>query len=290
MARELDKSMEDDKRFIFDQLDSVDVESIKSEGLTIRAGNKLLKFEIVSDGVISVEDEIRDEFKSKLHDKIQVIREKVNSKIQEMSLFIQEKKREYDRKEHELKESLKMATPMPNVTFSLAQKGLSVVKGRDKDELIWLVQGIYWPKKVDQEPINGKFSKKMLSNVIYMIKTRKDKIVEVSTRQPVGLDFFHHYHQSPPDCWGKWNPIRKWEKPEDIIAVAREAEAVLENINVLSIANHNPRGLPRKDTVLKHVLKKKSEMILDTIGPLSQDIRRSGISVSTRSEEDMWTT
>ena len=181
---------------------------------------------------------------------------------------------------------------MPDVFSSHAEKGLSLVKGRYKDELMWLVQGIYWPKKVNSTPLEGKFSKKMLTQIIYCIETKNDKVIRVSTRKPIDFSYFNHYHQSTPDCWGNWKHPAKWETPDDIISIAREAEFVLEDINLGSIADHNPRGLPRLTTVKRHILKDddvKDEKKLD-IGLLNQNARRAGITASVRSEEDLWTT
>jgi len=273
---------------IFGLLNGVDADSIKSEGITIRAGNKLLRFEVVSEEPLTIEDEIRNELKSKLRERIQVIREKVNEKITEMSNFIQERKREYDRKESDLKDRLARATPMPEVTEDHARRGLSVVKGNGAGRLVWLVQGVYWPKYLDKKPLRKIFSKKLLSNIIYKIETKDDLILKVSTRQPIGLDYFSHYHQSKPDCWGNWKPKRKWKTPMDIIKCAREAEAVLENINTASIATRNPSGMPRRDTVLRHVVK-DGETEKDKLGSLNQATRRAGITPNLRDEdEDIW--
>ena len=38
-----------------------------------------------------------------------------------------------------------------------------------------------------------------------------------------------------------------------MIKVARDAEAVLQNVNPHSIAHRSPRGLPRKNTLARHL-------------------------------------
>ena len=268
---------------IFNMLDAVDLDVIRSEGISLRAGNKILKLEVSLDQDLTIEDEIRNELKTKLRDRIKIIREKVNEKITEMSNFVNTIKVEYDRKEEDLKNQLKRATPMPNITEGHAKNGLSVVRGNNKDTLIWLVQGIYWPKYMDKKPLDKKFSKKLLSNVIFFIRTNGNKIVSVTTRQPIGLSHFQHYHQQGSgDCWGSWSPIRDWKTPDDIIRCAREAEAVLENINTGSIATRNPRGMPRKETVARHIMKDGEE---SSLGILNQATRRSGITEDVREND-----
>jgi hypothetical protein len=287
---DIDKRVEKDMKFIFGQLDDVTIDNIEVDGLTIRAGTKLLKLEVISSEPISIEEEIRKEYKEKLHSRIQTIREKINTKISELQNFVQGIKREYDRKERDLKDKLARATPMPDVFYKHAEKGLSLVKGQNADHLIWFVQGIYWPQYVDQKPLDAKFSKKMLSNVVFQIETSGDQVTSVTTRMPIGLKFFSHYHQSKPDCWGKWKFHRKWESPSDIVKVAREAEAVLSNINTGSIAEHSPSGLPRKATVFRHVLKDEESKKKNSMGTLNQNVRRAGITTNTRVDDpDVWT-
>lgn len=277
---------------MFGYLDTIDVNNIRTEGLTIRAGEKVLKLEVVSESPIPEVDEIREEFRKKLTEQLQKIKEKINTKITETSNFVSGLKREYERKERELKNRLSKSQPMPDVFMSHAQKGLSLVKGDRKDTMHWLVQGIYWPKQIDGRPLEGKFSKKMLTQIVFCIETKLNTVISVTTRKPIDMSYFNHYHQSSPDCWGNWKHPSRFETPEDIINIAREAEVVLENINTGSIADHNPRGLPRLTTVKRHILKgddAKDEKKLD-FGILNQTARRSGITGTVRNDDDMWST
>jgi len=270
---------------MFDCLDTADVDSIVSDGLTIRIGEKVLKLNLVSQRRIDEVDEIKDELRSKLNDQQKIIKQKINDKISEITEYHHQMKREYTRKEKELKDILAKSAPMPEIYHNHAQAGLSVVKGSNKNELIWLVQGVYWPKYYDSKPIDPKFSKKMISNVVFMISTNNKTVTGVSTRKPIGLDYFSHYHQSQPDCWGKWKYSTRWEKPDDIIRIAREAEAVLENVNSGSIAESNPRGLPRQNTLKRHLIEDKDAKV----GTLNQPTRRSGITESIRSNDrEVW--
>jgi len=270
---------------VFNDLDMIDIDKIKTDGMSMRIGNKLVIFKSIEDNPISVEDEIRNELREKINSQQKLIRDKINAKISEMVEYFNQVKREYLRKENDLKRTLRNSTAMPNVEFNHAQRGLSVLKGSN-GEIIWLVQGVYWPKTIDGKPIEKKFSKKMISPIVFLIKTNDNKVHDVSTRQPIGLDYFDHYHQSRPDCWGQWKHSKDFKTPDDIIKIARDGEAVLENINTSSIATGSPRGLPRKSTILKHIVKNKEE---DVLGSLNQQIRRSGISVDTGSDSlDVW--
>ena len=277
---------ERDKNIMFDCLDSVDIDSIESDGLSIRVGNKVLKLNVISQQPIPEVDEIKEEFRQKLNEQQRQIKAKINDKINEITEYHHSMRMEYQRKEKELKAILARSAPMPEVDYSHAQQGLSVVKGDSQNRLIWLVQGVYWPKTLDHKQIDPKFSKKMISNVVFLIETVNQSVSSVSTRKPIGLDYFSHYHQSRPDCWGKWKNASTWKTPNDIIRIAREAEAVLENINTGSIAEPNPRGLPRKSTLGRHLVESKKSQ---KMGALNQTTRRSGITEQVRREDgEVW--
>jgi hypothetical protein len=275
---------------MFEIVDGVNVDDIQNEGFTIRSGNKLLKLQVVSEEPITVEDEVREEFRQKLRIKMQEIKNRLNSKVTEMVESTSRIKSEAERKERELKRKLTMAQPMPDVGWGHAKRGLSVIKGDNANELIWLVQGVYWPKFVDDRPIEPRYSKKLISNIIIIVKTSGKKITGVSTHKPVGnLDYFDHYHQQNPDCWGQYKYPRDWRTPDDIIAIARDAEAVLETVNTHSIAHSSPRGLPRKATLLRHRVEKTRDIIQRTTSErqnLNQEAVRTG--VTTDNNQDVW--
>jgi len=277
---------ERDKNIMFDCLDGVDIDKIESDGLSIRVGDKVLKLNVISQTPIPEVAEVKEEFRQKLNEQQRMIKAKINDKINEITEYHHSMRMEYQRKEKELKQILARSAPMPDILYSHAQQGLSVVKGDGKDRLIWLVQGVYWPKTLDHKQIDPKFSKKMISNIVFMIETSGQTVTSASTRKPIGLDYFSHYHQSRPDCWGKWKRATVWKNPTDIIRIAREAEAVLENINTGSIAEPNPRGLPRKSTLGRHLIEDKKSQ---KMGALNQTTRRSGISEQVRSEDgEVW--
>ena len=270
-------------------VDTVSVNDIQLNGFTIRNGNKILELKVTNIEDITMEQELREEFRGKLGDKLSIIKDKLNEKITEIVQYTTQIKLEAERKERELEERIRNSRPMPDVTEDHAKRGLSVIKGSSRDELIWLVQGIYWPKLIDKEPIDPKYSKKLLTNVTFLIQTKGNNVLRVSTRQPIGLDFFEHYHQQKPDCWGKWKYNSTYRSPDDIIAIARTAEAVLENVNSHSLANRQPRGLPRYSTLARHKIAKRSVPQPIDESMLNQATRRSGISTDMRAtDEDVW--
>lgn len=273
---------------MFRMIGAVSMDDLETNGFTIRCGTKLLKLGVTEIEDLTMETEIREELRSKLGERLSTIKDRLNEKITEVVQYTSQIKMEAERKERELEEKIRKAKPMPDVFLSHAKRGLSVIKGDGRDELIWFVQGIYWPKTIDGKMIDPKYSKKLLTNIVFMIQTKNKSITRVTTRQPIGLDYFEHYHQQKPDCWGKWKHQPNFNQPDDIIAVARTAEAVLENVNSHSLANRSPRGLPRFATLQRHMAPNK-EVKRTEDGQLSQATRRSGVSTEMRANgEDVW--
>ncbi|KFZ26295.1 MAG: hypothetical protein KQ78_01468 [Candidatus Izimaplasma bacterium HR2] len=253
-AEELKTSMEN----ILDT-STIDIESIQSEGMTIRIGGKVVKLEITEE-VSLPEDEIRAEYSAKLTEKLQRIKEALNEKMSEMTYMVEQNRQDFEEKEKELQERLASANIMPEISYDHAKAGLSLVKQHSHhdgaDVLTWLFQGVYWPKYVDGNPINPKYAKRMISPVTMEIVTKKDRIVRVVVRKTIGLSKFEHYHSmdSSSDCWGQWEFPKRWNSPDDILSCARDALAVLENVNTTSPGNRNPSGLPRLSTLEQHIL------------------------------------
>ena len=281
MSDDLSRTAQRALKEMFEDLDGINVDEIQTNGITIRSGNKLIKLQVALEEPVTIEEEIREEFRQKLAAKLQEIKNRLNTKVTEMVEMTSRIRIESERKEMELKEKIRQAKPMPEIGWIDAKHGISVVKGDRKDELIWLVRAVYAPKYVDRKPITPAYAKKLMTSIVIFIKTSGNKIVEVSTRKNHGLDYFSHYHQRNPDCWGNWSYPREWRSVSDLIKVAREAEAVLENVNTGSIANSTPRGLPRRRTLEKHVSKRKSVDI-----KLDSDQTREGIENGMR--DDVW--
>lgn len=290
MSQNLDEYKRKKLAEMISQIDTVSMDQIKLNGMTIRCGRELVKLTVSGVEDLTMEDEIREELRLKLGEKLASIKDRLNEKITEVVQYTNQIRIEAERKEKELEQKIRNAKPMPDVHMSHAKRGLSVIKGDGRDELIWFVQGIYWPKTIDRKPIDPKYSKKLLTNIIFMVTTKNSNVTGVSTRTPIGLEYFSHYHQHRPDCWGKWSYPKSFSSPDDIISIARAAEAVLEDVNSHSLANRSPRGLPRFATLQRHIIQKKEAEKKPTVDKmLNQATRRSGISTETRStDEDVW--
>jgi len=260
---DIKKKAKEDIDYLVTQIDSINIDDIKNEEVHLRLGNKIYK--LVCSGDIDetyMENKIRDEFRKRLTEKLDSIKKKINTKLNQMSEFVSAIKEDYKDKEKELQSKLNNIISMPEITFEHAKKGLSVVRGKGPQQYFWLVQGIYWPKYVDHDPIDPGFSVGLITPVIILVETNGNRIIDVSVRKPIGLSRFPQYHTISHDreCWGTWKYEREWRTPTDIIKIAQEAQIILENINSGSLGNRAPDGLPGIETVRRHV-KKSSKKI-----------------------------
>jgi hypothetical protein len=268
-------------------LDSMDVNAVRTDGVSLRMGDKVYALSLISENPIPESVEIREEHKQKVNKKLEEIFNVVHTKLSEMSAFTQQFREECERKELELKRKLDSAQIMPQITEDLQKAGLSVALGNERNGLTWFYRGMYWPKTVDRKPIESKFAKKLVTPIIILLQTSGDKVTHVSTRSLIGLHYFSHYHQRNPDCWGQWKHETRWKTPQDILRVAKEAEAVLENINSASLANRNPSGLPSSEILEKHVEARAGEIKTE----LREEIERVGATAfTTVRDTDMWST
>lgn len=225
-----------------------------SKTVSLRLGNKVYDL-VVSDKNIEVnEDEIREEFEARLTEKRLKIKDSIKSKMAEVSALVSSIQDEYDRKERILKDTLSKSAPMPNVTWEHAKRGLTIVKGGGRGEILFLIKRTYNPKYFDHKNIEPLYVKKLMTNIYIKVSTRDDQILGVSSHYMNTLEYFDHYHQARPDCWGSWKYPSHYKTIEDIIKIADDAIAVMENINPMSIAHRSPSLLPRLETIRRHVL------------------------------------
>lgn len=285
---------------LISDLESINLDDLKSEGLKISLGGKTFSFkdvEVVADE--SVEDRIRSEFKDKLNTQQQRIREKINAKINQLLVMHQQKQRELDRKEEQMKRKFAETAKMPDIDENHLAKGLSVVKGRSSNTLVWAYRATFNPRFIIhypdnsvsernkvKKPIPTRLVNRMKMDMLVVIKTKDKQITSVVTRKLKGGDPFPHYHQqTTSDCWGNWSWPRNWNDADDIIQVAKTAESILETINQGSLASHNPSGLPRINTIINAIEK---------VDPIDEDIIRStGRKIDRRrnddnGDEDIW--
>ena len=274
---------------MFNEIDSVNIDEIKLNGITIRAANKLVRLEIVHEEEIAIEDEIREEYRIKLRGKLQEIKTRLTDKINDVMAMTSRVRAEAESKERELNDKIRNIKAMPNITWNQAKAGVSVVQGENRNEICYLIRGIYYPQFINEKPLDPAYAKKLISPVIFFFKTTGDKIIEFSTRNPQSLAYFPHYHQQNPDCWGEFKYERHFNNVDDLIKIKNDAEAVLQNVNTHSIASVNPRGLPRKATLLRHVVTNDVRIEKQSGVKLTVDQRRRGVDDAIRvSNEDVW--
>lgn len=254
-------------------LDAINLDDLHSEGLKISFGGKTFKFtdlEVMDDS--SIEDRIKAEFKQKLNEQQQKIRDKINNKINQLLIMHQQKTQELDRKEQDLKRKYSKSAMMPEINYEHMKRGLSVVKGNSNDELMWVYRATYNPRYLiyyeigerrnikRRKPIPARLVSMMKTDILLLVTTKGKKITRVATKQLVetggrgsikDLIDFQHYHQTGSgDCWGNWKIPSEWSTPDDILKTAKEAEAILETINQGSLASRNPNSLPRIQTLI----------------------------------------
>jgi hypothetical protein len=266
-------------------LDTISLDEIKSAGLSLSFGGKTFKFkdlQVVENE--DLEEKMRHEFREKLNAQQQRIREKINTKVNQLLTMHQQKQNELERKERNLAAKYNNAAMMPDITYDHAKKGLMVVRNPGKnDELLWLFRGRYQckfylkarAKKV--KAIDKTLRRRLVKDIIIRVKTRGNQVLKVSTHNPdASMSAFMHYHKmsNNSDCWGSWRHASNWSNPDDIILIAKDALAVLETINEGSVAKDNPSGLPRLETVKEHlktITKKMTKEFEQAIGASDTD-------------------
>lgn len=266
------------------EIEQLNLKDIESNGIVVRSGNNLIKLTVTEKSEV-INDEV--EFRAGLEEKYG---KRYNDVLENVKAFVEKIKVDYDTKEKELDKKLKNSYIMPEIDFQDAKNGISVVKGKD-GQFIWLVRGVYCIKTVDGLSIDPKITRRTTTDVVFMVVTGGEKILKISTCKVISLDYFEHYHQNRPDCWGDWWKGRgsnQWKKPDDIIRLAREAESVLENVNTGSIVEHNPADLPRLNTLKKYILEDIKPGKVN-FGKLTRTDRRLGIDEHNQ-EKYVWST
>jgi hypothetical protein len=129
----------------------------------------------------------------------------------------------------------------------------------------------------------------MITPIIIIIETDEYNVVSVKTRTFVDMIQFEHYHRYGGDCWGSWNPSTEtWKTIDDIIEIGKRAIGILENINSLSLGTRSPKGLPRFNTLEKHLTSDSSlEYNVSKNNERLGDIQNEE---TTNSVGNMWTT
>jgi len=275
------QELQETREKIIDYINKIDISDVKSNEISIRIGNEVIVFSQSNKyNLSSIEEEIREELKDKVNEKLKAIGEKLKERIEYASNMIDTYKSTYEIEKKKLEEKIKNAFIMPEITLEHAKKGLSVVRGNRNDEFIWIMNGVYNPKFVDKRMIEKKYRSMMLTQIVFLVTTKNDKVTGLDIVKPIGLGRFDHYHTG---CWGDFKYSRKWSTPDDIIQLVKEAEIVLETINSMSLADRSPENLPRFSTLKNHLL---NEGESDGESISNKHLLRAGVTESSRNDSD----
>jgi len=231
--------------------------AIQADGISIRSGNKVLRFTVTEETVVNEDAAIRKE----LERKFQVHMDELTAKFAEyktsMKNALDTEKQKLQRSQDELNRRLNAVSVLPAITEAHLRQGLSVAIA-DRGGFVWSFKTVYAPKMVGNRRIEPEYAKRLVTPVVIEVRTTADnKVHNLTVRQYMGNDKFHHYHKmgNDSDCWGQFKYSgRILNTPDEVITFCKEASFLLEVINDMSIASRNPRGLSRLDTLQKHLL------------------------------------
>jgi hypothetical protein len=265
MENIIDKIINTDESNI--QLDSESIaddtlkKAFDSMPIYLQKGNMVYKLEPIEEGNLTEVSSIK--YKQLISDELikykRNLFKKHKQEVDRLDKWMREKTEELQYKEELLEKKLHDNFQMPDINFTHARAGISVVKGEGKNRLVWLIRAVYKPTHVGESEIEPAYVKKMTTPIIILITTEKDVVISVSTAKVGDLSLFDHYHQLNPDCWGQWKWKKTWSTPDDLLDIARQAQGVLSKINLLSIAHNNPIGLPKLYILKRHLIQPKEE-------------------------------
>lgn len=266
-----------------DTVNTPSVDDIKAEGITVRSGNKLLKF-TVSEEVVLPEDELKQEYSERMD----VIVKKLTNDCSEYRTTL---KTSYDMKVQELDEKLRKlrdkersVSVLPDIHPLHASQGLSVVS--DGDKIIWYFNCVYNPKYVNEQRIEPAFAKRLMTPITIAITTINDKVSNLKVKKIIGHEKFHHYHSmsNSSDCWGGFSYSGDIVNDADqALVYARKVLLLLDTINEFSLGRRNPKGLSRFNTIKNHLLE-KDEVSEDKKTQINSRNARSGFNTDINDE------
>jgi len=225
--------------------------NIIDNGFSIRVGDQELNFSLSSTKTLPIDD-IKKEFSQIYKEKLSKIKLELENKLESLNESFETIKEKLSDELEKVKEN-NTKFFIPDITSEHAKRGLSIVKGNKKDEIIWYLRGTYKIKYFDDIPVSKEITKLTTFPAVMEIITNDDNtITNVKIKTWTDLSNFHHYHSvdsGSEDCWGQWNFSEKWKTPDDIINLGNRAFTILQNINSDSIGNNDPRNLPSVEQV-----------------------------------------
>jgi hypothetical protein len=251
-------------------------QEIKSNGVSLRLGNKVIRFNYLEEELITLKDEVVNDYHSLYNKKINELNAELEKQSTEYKFMYDKKMQEIVNLKHELSNTLKSSNLMPEVTYDHFLRGLTICKNHDgynHPNIVWFYRGNYHVKYLNRERIDPAYSiKKLNKPVMIEIVTSGYTILSVKVLNMDGSKFVHYHSFSHgSDCWGSWqyNELEA-KSPDDIILIAEKSLDLLSVINELSIANRTPRGLPRLHTIRKNML---NEQPTNTETPVEEPVQ-----------------
>ena len=234
---------------------SIDIDSLESNGISVRCGNKVLKLSVTETEELPI-DEIKKELEQSYQEKLIELETSLKEYKDQLKLSLQleaDKLRETKRK---YENSLKQTNKLPNITIDHANKGLYVVNDKNGG-LIWFFKCVYAPKYVNEKRIDPSFAKRLMTPILLKATVNEEnKVISLVVNKIIGDEKFKHYHDTGyTDCWGDtFRPSSFTIKdPDEAIAFFEKALYILETINEFSLGNRSPKGLSRFNTIKKHL-------------------------------------
>jgi len=232
---------------------------IQADGITIRSGNKILKFRVTDETVVSDDAGIRKELEAKFTQAYESLKTQFTDYKTQMKTSLDKEKAKLQASQQEMERRMNAVSVLPAITEDHLTQGLSVAASIfHKGGLMWSFKTVYAPKMVGNRRIEADYAKRLITPVVINVYTDKDnKVHKLIVNQYIGNNKFHHYHSmsNRSDCWGQFqysgNVI---SSPDEMITFCKEASFLLEVINDMSIGTRNPRGLSRYETLCKHLL------------------------------------
>ncbi len=279
-----------------EQVQLSSLHDIKSEGISIRVGNQIVKFVADETQDILVEDEVKNEMQEQFDAEYDRLKETYNVLVQSTKDQLRQRTRDLDKRENELSDMQKNLVQLPVLTETHTRQGLSVSRRDDsRGGYLWSYICVYAPKFINSKVIDPNFAKRLMTPIRIYVKADSNwKVTEVRFVKLINCDKFHHYHSmgGDSDCWGDWKYSGELvDTPEKALRFIRDIQAVLETINRLSIGQEAPRGLSRLSTVENHLLDERPDPQNDKrTGAAAKRNERAGFdeNVNADATGDMW--
>ena len=202
--------------------------------------------------------------------------------IAEASSIVEQYASSFRMTEESLKRQLLEIDKMPEVTVSdIAKYGVYVCKY--SSSLAYILPFHYRPRFLDigkKFPLKDEARLKLERHVLFFLSVKGEKIQKLelfSTFSDIEKgSVFQQYHTT---CWGSLPLPPTITGIKDIVDFRNKCESLLEVINVGSLANKNPPGLPPSSSLTKELIIEESrKMVLsvkDTpVGTLLKVIRK----------------